>query len=84
MASGNFAVGLFNANANFPDTCPHRLHGLPIRRFMTLLDLPQLMTSFSFCVVGEAFDSVKTVAKPSHCFLLDSDHVEILFLFRNK
>lgn len=51
---------------------------------MTFLDLPQLVTRFSFCFVGEAFDSIKTVTKPSHCLLLDSNHLEILFLFWNK
>lgn len=51
---------------------------------MTFLDLPQLVTRFSFCFVGETFDSIKTVTKPSHCFLLDSNHLEILFLFWNK
>ena len=51
---------------------------------MTFLDLPQLVTCFSFRFVGETFDSIKTVTKPSHCLLLDSNHLEILFLFWNK
>ena len=51
---------------------------------MTFLDLPQLVTRFFFRFVGEAFNSIKTVTKPSQCFLLDSNHLEILFLFWNK
>jgi len=51
---------------------------------MTFLHSAQLMTRFFFRLIGEILNHIKTVAKPPHNLLLDSNHEEILFQFQYK